>query len=214
MSEMESVRGGSLSAIRPISWTDAGRPAATAKTLKPCFSSSSAKSLAVGTGPVRLITAAKAPLMIRWTPPFASVAVASDVFLAGSNGRNLASFGRSGAGFWEEAERIAASTGSSPPSELARAAIPRMWASSKPTIGLTLVTESSLRVSVPVLSEHKTSIVAASSTAESRVGRTPRFARARAPSAVARVNVAGNATGIAARTDVSKRGMISLHGIA
>ena len=87
-------------------------------------------------------------------------------------------------------------------------------ASSKPGIGRTLVTESSLRVSVPVLSEHKTSIVAASSTAESRVGRTPSFARARAPSAVARVKVAGNATGIAARTDVSNSGMISLHGIA
>ena len=72
----------------------------------------------------------------------------------------MTSFGRSDAGLWVEAERIAASTESSPPSELARAAMPRMWALSNPGIALTLITESSLRVSVPVLSEHKTSIVA------------------------------------------------------
>jgi len=163
---------------------------------------------------VRLATTVKAPLTMRSTPPVASVAVASEVFLAGSNGTNVLSLGRSNAGFWVEAERIAASTASSPPSELARAAMPRTWASSKPGIGLTPVTESSLRVSVPVLSEHNTSIVAASSTADSRVGNTPSFARDRATSAAASVNVAGNATGIAARTDVSSRGIISLHGIA
>ena len=136
---------------------------------------------------MRLATTVNAPFTMRSTPPFASVAVASDVFLAGSNGTNVISFGKSDAGLFLEAERIAASTESS---------------------------ESSLRVKVPVLSEHKTSIVAASSTADSRVGRTPSFARDRAPSAAARVNVAGNATGMAARTEVSKSGMISLHGIA
>src|ERR1017187_7300519 len=115
--------------------------------------------------------------MMRSAAPFASVAVASDVFLAGSNGTNVASFGRSCAGFFEAAERIAASTESRPPSELARAANPRTWASSNPGNGRTLVTESALRVRVPVLSEHKTSIEAASSTAERRVGSTPSFAR-------------------------------------
>ena len=81
--------------------------------------------------------------MMPCTLPFASGAVASDVFFAGSNGTNLVSFGRSGADLREEAER-------------------------NPGIGRTLVTESSLRVRVPVLSEHKTFMVAASSIAESR----------------------------------------------
>jgi hypothetical protein len=112
------------------------------------------------------------------------------------------------------ADRIAASTESWPPSELASAANPRTCSSLNPGIGRTLVTESSLRVRVPVLSEHSTSMVAASSTAERRVGSTPNFARERAPSAAARVKVAGNATGIAARTEVNNRGIISPHGIA
>ncbi len=212
--EVESLRGGSLSAISPMSCMDAAGPAATAKTLKPCFSSSSAKPAAMGDGEASFATTVKAPLRMRSTLPFAPVAVASEVFLAGSNGTNAISFGRSDAGLLVEAERIAASTASSPPSELARAAKPRTWASSNPGSGLTLVTESSLRVSVPVLSAHKTSIVAASSTAVSRVGSTPSFAKDRAPTAAASVNVAGKATGIAARTDVSNSGMISLHGIA
>jgi cytochrome c553 len=79
--------------------------------------------------------------------------------------------------FCDAASRIAASTGSWPPSELARAAMPRTCASSNPGNGRTLVTVSSLRVRVPVLSEHNTSIDAASSTAESRVGNTPSFAK-------------------------------------
>ena len=56
------------------------------------------------------------------------------------------------------------------------------------------------------------SMVAASSTAESRVGRTPTLARARAPIADARAKVAGKATGIAPRTEVRSRGIVSLHG--
>ena len=54
-------------------------------------------------------------------------------------------------------------------------------------------------------------MLAASSTAESRVGRTPRSASARAPSAAASVKVAGSATGIDARTAVSTSGTISPH---
>ena len=67
-------------------------------------------------------------------------------------------------------------------------------------------------VNVPVLSAQRTSMLAASSTAESRVGRTPLLASARAPSAVARVKVAGNATGMAARMAVSVKGMTSTGG--
>jgi hypothetical protein len=76
----------------------------------------------------------------------------------------------------------------------------------------TVVTVNALRVSVPVLSAHKTLIDAASSTAERRVGRTPCFAKARAPSAAARVKVAGSATGIDASTAVRTRGMTSSSG--
>ena len=75
------------------------------------------------------------------------------------------------------------------------------------------VTLSSFWVRVPVLSAHRTVIVAASSTAERRVGRTPSFASACAPSADASVKVAGSATGIEARTAVRTRGMISASGI-
>ena len=55
-------------------------------------------------------------------------------------------------------------------------------------------------------------MLAASSTAESRVGRTPSLPRAFAPSAAARVKVAGSATGMDARTAVSTRGTISSNG--
>jgi hypothetical protein len=72
-----------------------------------------------------------------------------------------------------------------------------------------VVTISAFWVSVPVLSEHRTSVVPASSTAERRVGRTPSFAKDRAPSAAATVKVAGSATGIDARTAVKTRGTIS-----
>jgi hypothetical protein len=80
-------------------------------------------------------------------------------------------------------------------------------------MGRTVATVSAFWVSVPVLSAHKTTIDAASSTAERRVGRTPRFARARAPSADASVKVAGSATGIDAKIAVRTRGMMSATGI-
>src|SRR5208282_5254154 len=75
------------------------------------------------------------------------------------------------------------------------------------------VTVNSLRVNVPVLSEQRTSSVAASSTADNRVGRTPRRASALAPTAAASVNVAGSAIGMDARTAVRTRGIISPIGI-
>ncbi len=57
-------------------------------------------------------------------------------------------------------------------------------------------------------------MVAASSTAESRVGRTPSLARERAPKAAVRVNVAGKPTGMAARMEVSTSGMTSFQRMA
>jgi len=63
--------------------------------------------------------------------------------------------------------------------------------------GRTSRTDISFNVSVPVLSEHSTSIVAASCNADSRVSNTPLAASVLAPSAAAKVNVAGNATGTA-----------------
>jgi hypothetical protein len=118
----------------------------------------------------------------------------------------------SGAPAFAAAARIAASTGSWPPSELASEAMPRTRAASTPGIGRVAATASSFRVSVPVLSAQRTSMLAASSTADRRVGRTSTRARSRAPTAAARVNVAGRATGIDARTVVRIRGTISADG--
>jgi hypothetical protein len=59
------------------------------------------------------------------------------------------------------------------------------------------LTTNSLRVSVPVLSQQITSTMAASFNDDSRVSRTPFIASVLAPSAAARVNVAGSATGTA-----------------
>jgi hypothetical protein len=116
----------------------------------------------------RPTTAAKAPLTTRWVPPVDCATVASDIFVAGSNGTNLINRGKSPASLPPAAVRMAPSTGSCPPSELANAASIRTRAASKPGIGRTSVTLSSLRVKVPVLSVHKISIDAASSTAERR----------------------------------------------
>src|SRR5665213_3723118 len=64
--------------------------------------------------------------------------------------------------------RIAPSTGSCPPSELASAASARTCASLKPGMGCRLVMVSEFWVSMPVLSAHRTSIVPASSPAVRR----------------------------------------------
>jgi hypothetical protein len=120
----------------------AAGPAATASTRKPFPSSSVAAAAAVGDGAAIATTTVKAPLTMRSVPRFESVAVASDIFVAGSNGLNWDSLGGFGETFSAAAERMAASTGSCPPSELARAAIVKTCASSKPGIGWTFVTES------------------------------------------------------------------------
>jgi len=80
-------------------------------------------------------TTLKAPLTMRRVPSFESVAVASDIFVAGSNGLKCDSLGGFADTFCAAAERMAASTGSCPPSELASAAIVKMCDSSKPGIG-------------------------------------------------------------------------------
>ena len=205
--------------MSPAIFIAPGAPAATARTRKPCASSSSAILFTSGaTAPAAFAcvmgtTALKAPLTMRTVAPVASVALASDVLVAGSKGTNFTSFGKSAAVFLADEARIAASTGSCPPSELVSAASPSTWASSKPDMGRTPVTVSEFCVRVPVLSAQRTSIDAASSTAESLVGRTSSFARAFAPIAAARVKVAGSATGIDARIAVSTSGIISLVGI-
>ncbi len=130
-SAAESVRGGSLSAMSPTSFIAFGGPAATASTRKPCSSSSFAAAVAVGDGWARPMTTAKAPFTTRCVPPPASVTVASDIFVAGSNGTNLIIFGASETALPEAADRMAPSTGSCPPSELASAASARTCASSK-----------------------------------------------------------------------------------
>ena len=63
--EAESDRGGSLSAIKPTNCMAVVGPAATVRTRKPCFSSSSAMPVAVGECGMRPATAVKAPLTIR-----------------------------------------------------------------------------------------------------------------------------------------------------
>jgi hypothetical protein len=89
---------------------------------KPLASSSFAVFDASGADRVSPATAAKAPLTARTVTPPASMAVASDIFVPGSNGTNLASLGRLEAAFLAAAALMAPSTGSCPPSELARAA--------------------------------------------------------------------------------------------
>lgn len=209
----DSLRGGSLSATSPASFIPVGGPAATARTRKPWSSRSLAAAAAADDDWTRVATTAKAPFTMRCASPFAPVAVASAIFLAGSNAANLINFGASGTALPAAAARIAPSTGSFPPSELASAASARTCASSNPGSGWTVVTFSAFCVSVPVLSAQRITIDAASSTAERRVGRMPRFASARAPSADARVNVAGSATGMEARIAVRTRGMISSTGM-
>ena len=72
-------------------------------------------------------------------------------------------------------------------------------------------TESLFVVIVPVLSEHRVSIVAASSAALSRVTSTPRFTRSIDPIAILIVNIAGNATGMEEARSTSARGTIINH---
>jgi hypothetical protein len=94
-SAAESGRGGSLSAISPASFIAVGVPAATASTLNPFASSSLAVAVAAGEACARPMTTADAPLMIRCGLPVESVAVASDIFLAGSKAANLINRGAS-----------------------------------------------------------------------------------------------------------------------
>ncbi len=60
----ESGFGGSLSAMSPTRFKADGGPAATASTLKPCFSNSVAAAVAVGDAGANAATTSKAPLTI------------------------------------------------------------------------------------------------------------------------------------------------------
>ncbi len=208
----ESSRGGSLSAMKPASANLSGGPAATASTRNPFACKSSTIDNAFAGGCDKSEITANAPLATFIVAPFAWSTLASERFSEGSKGTNVTSFGASAMGLCAAAPRIAASTGSCPPSELARAANARTCASSKPGIGRTDITASSLRVSVPVLSEHRMSTPAASSTAERLVGSTPWAASERAPTAAASVNIDGSATGIEERSPTKTRATISAPG--
>ena len=159
------------------------------------------------------MTTAKAPFTMRCGLPVESVAVASDIFFAGSNGANLINCGASETALLAAAARMAAIDRILPAIGARQRGQRQNMRFVEAGHRMHVVTVSAFRVSVPVLSAHRTSIDAASSTAERRVGRTPSFARARAPSADASVKVAGSATGIDARTAVRTRGMISSSGI-
>ena len=144
-----------------------------------------------------------------WRRP-ASVAVASDIFVAGSNGMNLISFGRSDGHFFR---------GGGPNGGIHRIlpAVRTRQGSQPQNVRFVEAGHGMNGGYLQLVLRQRAgfiraqdSMLAASSTAESRVGRTPRCARARAPSAAARVKVAGSATGIDARTAVSTRGTISL----
>ncbi len=71
-----------------------------------------------------------------------------------------------------------------------------------------MLTVASLRVSVPVLSLHNTVIEAMSCSALSRVTNTPNLDNSTDPSAAAKVNVAGSATGMDASRMVSTSGSV------
>jgi hypothetical protein len=87
----ESARGGSLSAINPISCIAPAGPAATARTRNRWASSSATSAEAVGAFPASAETTAKAPFTTRCVPPPAGVTLASAIFVAGSNGTNFIS---------------------------------------------------------------------------------------------------------------------------
>src|SRR5580704_6061568 len=139
-------------------------PITTASTRKPCPSNLVAILDTSGDdppGPKRFVTAEKAPLMISMLAPRKSTAIALAILVAESKGINLITWGKSDTTIGDAADRIAASTGSWLPSELARKASERTCASLKPAIGQTLVTLSSFLVKVPVLSAQSTSMLAA-----------------------------------------------------
>ena len=75
------------------------------------------------------------------------------------------------------------------------------------------MTASWFIVIVPVLSTHRTSIVAASSAALSRVTNTPRLASSFAPTAMLTVNMTGSATGTALINKTNMSGIISTRGV-
>jgi len=108
---------------------------------------------------------------MRSTPPVASVAVASEVSWRGRTAQTCLAL--------EDPMRLLGGGRANRrsqrhlrPQNLRRAAHAENVGFIKAWHRLNAGDRSSLRVSVPVLSEHNTSIVAASSTADSRVGNT------------------------------------------
>ncbi len=104
-------------------------------------------------------------------------------------------------------ERIETSMGSCVASSATPAA---SWTSRvlvSPGLGSRAVTSSRFCVKVPVLSEKRVVMVAASSTAASPVTRMSAWASSVAPTALARVKVAGRATGMETTRRTSAKGI-------
>ena len=198
----------------PASRNAGGGPTATARTLNPCASSSVAAVESVGDDGVRPTTTANAPFTTRRLPRLGSATVASDIFVAGSNGTKVIRFGRSETTVVHGGRANGGIDGILPAVRAASAASPRTCASSKPGAGRTAVTVSSLRVSVPVLSAHRTSWLPPRPRRRGASAERPGVPETVSPTAAARVKVAGSATGIDARTAVRTRGMISASGMA
>jgi len=216
----ESGLGGSLKPTSPASFSERSGPNATASTRSPCSSSRRASSAirsfmsSPALPATRSAITEYAPFVTTLTAPVASRTVAEAHFCDGSNGVKLcrSSCSRSDDGA-VAAERTAASTGSAPLVELASAPSCSTCAAVKPSPGTVSATASEFMVSVPVLSAQSTSTPAASSSAESRVGSTPRRPKARAPMVPASVNIDGRATGMEARRAMSTSGTTCTNGI-
>src|SRR5665213_4332849 len=92
-STAESSRGGSLSAMKPMSASLSDDPAATARTLNPFNSNPATIGDALAEGWDRTEMTANAPLTIFIVVPSTWSAVASERFSEGSNGTNVTSLG-------------------------------------------------------------------------------------------------------------------------
>ena len=121
-SAAESDRGGSLSAIRPTIRKAPAGPIAVASTRYPLPCKTCSAASACGSWGTRPDTASYAPFTTRNSAPSAPRIVASARLSARSNATKRISVGASATGLPKASARIAASTGSRPPSELARAA--------------------------------------------------------------------------------------------
>jgi hypothetical protein len=119
----ESPRAGSPNAISPMNASLRGGPHATPKVRYPALARASSSAVTSGLIGAIAATAAGAPLITRTSVPRRSIATASAVLTAGSNGLKRSSvIGAPNALLRCAVVRIAVSIGSCPSAELASAA--------------------------------------------------------------------------------------------